>query len=283
MKHRRWLAGLAGLVLLLIVLRESREPYLWLYVDDVFRPKPAPTTLPLTQGLAARLYTDPRPHVGKVARLQKGLVLLVDGQPWIEEGFGFGLPLVEVDGQAYLSRAATVERVDAPAGPTLVKHYEMDTVDTPSGLLRRKYEPVPSIGTVTVSYTIGTQAGAPAIDVAVDLSRLEADWSRAYVMNEQGAGRFTRYEELGLVAEGDAFGHWQLTMAPRGCVVAPEDDVRFCVETEENVPRYYGRERYYQFYWIGVYALSWAGIDLEIEAPTPRLTYRIVLERQGGG
>ncbi|MGD9145924.1 MAG: hypothetical protein PVI80_10210, partial [Anaerolineae bacterium] len=116
MKLKRGLVLVAGAIMLLAVLRESREPYIWLFVDDLVHPKPAPLELGLSKGLALRLYTDTRPHTGKVARLQKGLVLVVedpesrsDGdQERIEEGFGFGLPLIEVDGQAYLSRTAKV-------------------------------------------------------------------------------------------------------------------------------------------------------------------------------
>jgi hypothetical protein len=273
MKLKRGLALLAGVLVVLLVLKESREPYLWLYVDDLLHPKPPPAMLPLSDELAVRLYADPRPHTGKVARLQKGLVLLDAGQERIEEGFGFGLPLIEVEGQAYLSRSAAVERV----GNTLVKHYQLDTQDTPSGFLRRKYEPVSPIGTVTVSYTVD----AGGIDVVVDLSSLETSWTRAYLMNEQGARFFTRYEEPGLAAEGEQFGRWQATTAQRGCIVADDRSVRFCVETEEAIPRYYGRERYNQYYWVGVYRLSWAGIDLELEAPLSRFGYRITVERMG--
>jgi hypothetical protein len=153
----------------------------------------------------------------------------------------------------------------------------MDTLDTPSGFLRRKYEPVPSIGTVTVSYTVS----AGAIDVAVNLSGLEADWSRVYLMNEQGARFFTRYEEPGLAVEGEEFGRWQPTTARRGCIVADDGSLRFCVETEGELPRYYGRERYNQYYLVGVYALSWAGIDLELEAPSSHFDYRVLLEKPG--
>jgi hypothetical protein len=282
MNLRRGLALLAGLLLLLFfVLKESREPYLWLYIDDLFRPKPPPFTLPLSNGLDVRLYADTRPHTGKVARLQKGLVLveglrepqLRDGRERIEEGFGFGLPLVEVDGQAYLSRSATVEQV----GNVLIKRYQLDTLDTPSGFLRRKYEPVFPIGTVTVTYTVS----AEHILVAADFSGLEAPWSRAYLMNEQGARFFTRYVEPGLAVEGEGFGRWQPTTARRGCVVAGDRSVQFCVETEQDVSRYFGRERYNQYYWAGVYALSWAGIDLELAPQDSRFEYRISVERLG--
>ncbi len=278
MKLRRILALLLALALLFLAVKESREPHLWLFVEDVLNRKPPPLTATLANGLELRLYADPRPHTGKVARLQKGLVLVQDGQERVEEGFGFGLPLIEVDGQAYLSRAASVEQ----RGDTLVKRYEMDTLDTPSGFLRRKYEPVPSIGTVVVSYTLTSGAGETAaeanrpgsrIHVAADFSGLTADWNQAYLMNEQGAHFFSRYEEPGLTVESEEFGKWQASQAPRGCIVARDRSVQFCVETQEPVHKYYGRERYQQFYWVGVYALSWAGIDLELQAPLDSFEY----------
>jgi hypothetical protein len=57
--------------------------------------------------------------------------------------------------------------------------------------------------------------------------------------------------------------------------------VQFCVETEDEVLRYYGRERYNQYYWVGVYALSWAGIDLELAPPAKRFEYHIRIGRPG--
>lgn len=273
MKLWRLLALLGALVLLFLVLKEVQEPYLWLFIGDLLDPKPAPQTISLSQGMAVRLYTGTRPHTGKVARLQKGLILEVDGRELVEEGFGFGLPLVEVEGHAYLSRSASVRR----EGNTLVKQYQMDTLDTPSGFLRRKYEPVPSIGTVVVSYTVRTDD----VHAMVDLSGLDADWSRVYLMNEQGARVFTRYREFGLEVEGDQFGQWQPTTARQGCIVAGDGSIEFCVETEAEVPRYYGRERYKQYYWVGVYALSWAGIDLELVPPVDRFEYHICIERLG--
>ncbi|MGC9333710.1 MAG: hypothetical protein ACP5JJ_06150 [Anaerolineae bacterium] len=275
-----WLAMLlAAMVILLMILKESREPYLWLFADDLLRPKPPPLSMPVADGLAVHLYADPRPHIGKVARLQKGLVLVVDGatpgpgggMERIEEGFGFGLPLIEFDGQVYLSRSASVEG----GGETLHKTYHMDIVDTPSGFLRRKYEPVPSIGTVSVHYR---RTGPGIIEVTADFSGLRVAWDRAYLMNEQGARFFTRYEEPGLAVEGEAFGRWQPTTARRGCIVAEDGIVRFCVETDDQMLRYYGRERYNQYYWIGIYSLSWAGIDLELAGPTAEFTYQIRLE-----
>jgi hypothetical protein len=255
-----------------LVLKEIREPHLALYLDDLLHPKPLPITLPLLDDLEVRLYADTRPHCGKVARLQKGLVLVVDGRERIEEGFGLGLPIVEAGGEAYLSRHASVSQT----ANTLVKHYAMDTLDTPSGFLRRKYEPVPSLGTVVVSYTVTSGD----ILVRADFSSLNVPWERAYLMNEQGARFFTRYEEPGLVVEGAELGIWHPTVAETGCIVAANGSVRFCVETDGPAARYYGRERYCQYYFLGFYVLSWAGIDLEIDAPHQQFEYQVTLERQ---
>jgi hypothetical protein len=267
--------ALAGLLLFWGILKESREPFLLLFVVDLITPPPEALEVDLPNKMALRLHTGTQPHIGKIARLQKGLVLAVDGRDRIEEGFGFGLPLVEVDGQAYVSRTATVKR----EGNTLVKRFLLDTLDTPSGFLRRKYEPVSAIGAVTMRYEVREET----IHVTADFAELDSSWTRAYLMNEQGARFFTTYEEQGLSVGGDRLGKWQATEAPRGCMVASDGSMRFCVETEEPGLRYFGRERYYQYYWIGRYSLSWAGIDLELEAPATRFEYEISLEQLEGG
>jgi hypothetical protein len=269
----RLVLALAGAVLGWQLVKEFVEPQLLLRVDDWLRPKAPPLEVTTSGGITLRLYQDTRPHTGKIAGLQKGLVLVVDGRERIEEGFGLGLPLVEVNGQAVLSRSASVERV----GDTLVKRYQMDTIDAPSRFLRPKYEPVSPLGTVIVSYTV-TAAG---LDVTADFSHLGAAWDRAYLLNEQGARFFTRYQEAGLSREGTDLGIWQPTTAQRGCIVADACSVKFCVETENRTQRYYGRERLKLYYWGGIRALSWAGIDLEVSPPAGRFSYRVSVERPG--
>jgi len=282
MRLWRWPVLVVGALLVsFVILKESREPYVWLFVDDWLHPKPTPITVGMSDGLAVRLYAGTQPHIGKIARLQKGLVLLVDGQEVVEEGFGFGLPFIVMDGQAFLARSGSVEQV----GNRLVKRFHMDTMDTPSGFLRRKYEPTPPLGTVTVTYTV--EAGE--IGVVADFTELEMPWDQAYMMTEQGARFFTRYEEpgksltpgggQGRAVEGEAFGRWQPTVTRQGCIVARDLSVRFCVETEAETHRYFGREMYLQYYWIGAYALSWAGNDIELKAPVDRFAYRITLQR----
>lgn len=267
----RWLWLLLGAVLAFGVLKELREPYLRLFVEDAIHVRAAPVELAIADGIVGRLYTDTRPHIGKIARLQKGMALVVDGQEWIEEGFGWGAPILEIDGRAYLARTAALSRV----GEDWVKRYILDTIDTPSGFLRQKYVPVPPIGYVEARYTVI----AGGLEIEVDLSHAGEGWQRAYLMNEQGARTFTRYEEPGLALEGAALGQWQETQAARACMVAATGTVRFCVESEPELRKYYGRERYTQFYPIGFYWLSWAGIDIETPRASDRLRYRVIVER----
>ncbi len=267
----RWLWILVGAAIAFGVLKEAREPYLRLFVEDAIYPRAAPVELAIADGIVGRLYTDTRPHIGKIARLQKGMVLVVDGQEWIEEGFGWGAPIVEIDGRAYLARTASLSQ----AGESWIKRYVLDTLDTPSGFLREKYAPVAPIGYVEARYTV-----APGkIAIEVDLAHVGAGWERAYLMNEQGARRFTRYEEPGLAVEGTELGQWQETHAARACLIAATGTVRFCVESDPELRKYYGRERYTQFYPIGLYWLSWAGVDIEAPRAIARLRYVVTVER----
>jgi len=66
----------------------------------------------------------------------------------------------------------------------------------------------------------------------------------------------------------------------RACFENADGQLGFCVEPEPPTVVYFGRERYNQYNWRGIYYLSWSGIDLELEAPQTLYRYRIVLEAQ---
>jgi hypothetical protein len=274
---RRWLAyaliTLALVLLLLIAVRERYAPRLTLHLKDLIVRSPGALDGALTDSLDLRLYTTTRPHVGKIAALQKGLVLVHEGQELIEEGYGFGLPIIEADGAAHISRHATTSLVRRGGRLTMVKAYRIDVVDRPTRPLRVKYADVAPLGTVVFSYTIRPP---DAIDVTVDFSGLEADWERAYLMNEQGARAFTRYVNPdGEALNAAEVGIWEETAAPFGCWEAPAHGIRFCVEALPGQRGFVGRERYRQYNWLGFYTLSWSGIDIAVDAPRDTYTYTI--------
>ena len=258
------------------LLAELIEPHflLWLGAKEPF------IEVPAVAGTALRLYSDTRPHVGKIAGLQKGLAWVRDGRLLIEEGYGFGCPIIEWEGMAYISRTAEIEIVEHKQGTRLIKRYAIDTVDTPIQFLRRKYRRVPSLGQVVFQYDIDPRG---VIDIEVDFSGLRVDWTQAYVMNEQGARRFIHYaDSTGRSLSGDEIGIWEPSerFIARACFESGDRRLQFCVEAQPPATVYYGRERYEQYNWRGIYYLSWAGVDIELAAPRDVYRYRVTLEAQ---
>jgi hypothetical protein len=272
------LAGLALLFALWFVVKEAIEPHWTVRLRAALLPGPPPLTLPLGEGLELRLYEDARPHVGKIARIQKGLVLAQDGRELIEEGYGFGSPIVVAGGQPYLSQTAEVTA--SVEGRQVVKQFTMDTADTWTEFLRRKYRRVEPLGSVVFTYTV---ASPGILDIAADFSGLRTPPERVYLTNEQGARSFTLYSdssgERRLFADvPDSPDKWVPVTAARSCWTSEARGLRFCVETPEGQPKYAGRERYWQWRWSGVFALSWAGVDIELDQPQDVYRYRVTVE-----
>jgi hypothetical protein len=280
--RRVWrVAGRVGISLALLLIcwklaAEVIEPHFLLWLG----PKQPFLEVPAVAGTGLRLYSDTRPHLGKVASLQKGLAWVRDGRLLIGEGYGFGCPIIEWEGQAYLSQHAEIEILEQEVGARLIKRYNIDTVDTPIQFLRRKYRRVPSLGQVVFQYDIDPRG---RIDVVVDLTGIHVPWTRAYLMNEQGARRFVHYTDVtGRSLSGDEIGIWEPSeqSIPRACFESADHQLRFCVEAQRPATVYYGRERYEQYNWRGIYVLSWAGVDIELAAPHDVYRYRVTLEVQ---
>jgi hypothetical protein len=53
--------------------------------------------------VALRVYSDARPHNWKLAKLQKGLILVHNGTESVREGTGFGLPVIMCADETYFS------------------------------------------------------------------------------------------------------------------------------------------------------------------------------------
>lgn len=268
------LLGVVSLALTWKLIAEIIEPHFLLWL----RPRSETLQVGAVGDTSLRLYRDTRPHTGKIAGLQKGLAWMKGKRLLIEEGYGFGCPIVEAGGRAYVSRSAQIQIEDQGSFTRLIKRYTMDTVDTPIQLLRRKYRAVPPLGVVVFRYDIYPHG---EIDVHVDLSGLEPGWGTAYLMNEQGANHFTQYwDTLGRRLEADQIGIWEPSAASpeRACFESRDGLLSFCVEPIDPAVVYYGRERYVQYNWRGIYYLSWSGIDLQVEGPRDTYRYRILLE-----
>jgi hypothetical protein len=258
-------------------VREAFDPGFTLYLDDLLGIAPSPVEMSLAEGVLLRAYTDTRPHTGKIDELQKGLVLVVDGAEKVEEGFGFGVPIVRYGDLTYLARHADVVQDQAGVDrQSLVKRFVVDVADHPSQPFRVKYRDVDPLGSVVVTYTVST---ARVLSVAVDLTDLAPGWDEVFVMNEQGAQAFLRYQaESGKVWDRPP-GIWEPNDDACGCWIDPEALVRFCVLTEPGRTRFIGRERYNQYHWAGIYYLAWSGIDLHLEPSDAVYRYDVSVQR----
>ena len=85
-------------------------------------------TLQLTDRLSVRIYKDCRPSCLETGALQKGLVLLLDGRELIEEGVGFGVPVVKYEDKTFFSSKADVSIQETGSDYTLTKVFTLDTV-----------------------------------------------------------------------------------------------------------------------------------------------------------
>lgn len=256
------------------IAKEIVEPHWALRLGALLRPGEPPHELPLADGLTLRVYSDTRPHVGKIASLQKGLVLVHHGRELIEEGYGFGVPIVIYQGRSYVSRHAAVAVM--PEERRIVKRFTIDVEDTWTELFRRKYRPVPPLGSIVFTYTVSAPG---ALDIAVDFSGLAIRPELVYLPNEQGARYFTLYTDSdGTSRDFEDFAdQWIPTQATVTCFTSRTRQVRFCTETEPGQAKYVGRERYNQYRWTGIFWLSWAGTDIELAQPAGIYRYRVTV------
>jgi len=208
----------------------------------------APLNVQISDRVLFRLYQDSRPCSLEVAPLQKGLVLVYDGAELIEEGVGFGVPVVKYRHKTYFSSSAYCSMDENESGFIVTKLYVLDTISRKSvgrssyvndrfyRFLHKLFEKAylgsnrfsPFFGKVMeLRQMLGVQTkfirvepkGAIAvkfsiqptsIEVQVDLSGLDkVGCEEILVLNEQGATFFREYADSeGLNLCDSKIGAW---------------------------------------------------------------------------
>jgi len=257
-------------------------------------------TIPLSSCLSLRIYDDSKPRVGKVADLQKGLILLFKKAELVGEGLGFGVPIVKSVNETYFSGSSRLQ-VAREGGVFLVrKEFILDRVErnefasirlenkrvrailrfigdvyqnhrrlqllTPKTLAHKasykaKFLKVDPIGSVCVDYTIdGTN-----VHVKTDFSSLPIDQlERLFMLNEQAGTCFRRYSDSdGLELFDDNIGAWLPIRADSSFLTDDQRQVGFRLQRVDKTVLRLGREYLKD-------SLNWAGLDYEL-GPKDRL------------
>jgi len=261
--------------------------------------------------LLFRLYPDSRPCSLEVAPLQKGLVLVCDGEELIEEGVGFGVPVVKYRNKTYFSSSAYCSMAENESGLVATKLYVLDTISRKSigrsffvndgfyRFLHRLFEKA-YLGSEQFSSffakvmelrkTLGIQTkfirvepkGAIAvkfsiqpnfIEVQVDFSGLDkVGCEEILVLNEQGASFFREYSDSeGLYLCGSKIGAWNEVEAKDASLSCAKGSLMFGVEKQQGSLLFRGWEKT-----RGRFA--WAGLSYSLSPQLLLFRYTIRLK-----
>lgn len=266
-----------------------------------------PYTVGLTAALSVRLYPDSRPNHLETSPLHKGLVLLRNGKELIEEGVGFGVPVVKYSDKTFFPGQASVHFND---GCTFTKVYVLNMVsvkklgaagyidDRLYSTLRRNFEKlylqkkfkavfnkvmevrdalkvttefqaVKPRGTVAVTYSCQTNS----VNIKADFSDLSLDGCRELLMlNEQGSSYFQKYTDSnGNTLIGATIGAWDKADAEFASLQNTCGSLRFGVSKRPGAVLYRGFERTRKRF-------SWAGLSYSVKPGIKNFEYLIDLE-----
>jgi hypothetical protein len=256
-----------------------------------------PITVPVKDKLSVRLYEDSRPHFMETAPLHKGLVLMFDSLEIVEEGMGFGVPVVKYKDKTYFSSFAKTETQEVQSIYNIKKTYVMNTIskkkfwrstyidDDVYSIARKTFAKLylkhknasPIFNNVMMlrniakiktefqkvkpkgTVTVNFEIQLGTINVFVDFSDLNlTDCEEILVLNEQGSNIFDKYfDSGGLKLAGPKIGGWDQVTADQAFMVSSANQISFCLKKNKKAKLFRGWENTRQRF-------SWAGLNYSL-------------------
>ncbi|MGA2680656.1 MAG: hypothetical protein ABSF44_02530 [Candidatus Bathyarchaeia archaeon] len=269
-----------------------------------------PVTAQLTKQLSVRLYEDCSPHCMETASIQKGIVLMLDGEELIEEGLGFGVPVVKYRDKTYFSSSAEISIMETPSVCKLSKRYVMDAISRKKfgqttyiddgfySSIRKTFEKaylakksmspffnaimelrqMAKVRTEFIkvkdrgSVTLNYEIYPTYINVNVDFSALsKEECAEILVLNEQGAAIFEKYVDAsGLKLHGRKIGAWDAVVANFASLFNFNGELSFSLQKIPEAALFRGWERTRNRF-------SWAGLSYSVSPSHGTLNYTIGL------
>jgi hypothetical protein len=263
-------------------------------------------TFSLSDTLSLRIYSSTKPCNLKIADLQKGLLLIINGEEAIGEGAGFGLPVLVYSDETYFSGTSNVyARQMQSRSVVIVKEFIIDRVArntlgnvtlencaarsfieylsdlyqkhrrfrllslkrlTGRMNIGKAFPPAPSRGKVTVTYTLSKLC----THVRSDFKEVKKDrLQKIFLLNEQGSRFFRRYtDSSGTELRDEKIGAWDGTDGEWACLHDRRGEVGFRLWRMQNSVLRRGRE-----FLEG--SLDWVGLDYEISPRSLTFEYPI--------
>lgn len=268
-----------------------------------------PISLRLLPGISLAI---PGPHSDcyPTSRIQKGLVLLCEGQDLSEEGVGFGVPVFKIGGEAVFpgsgawkteikedSIIVEVEYTVNLAGRMAVgdRRINCRTFYRAREWLASQYQMHPRLRKgILYGAELSRRAMSmkdafvevPAVGYVKTVYSIMDDSVRVgmdirgvheghemVVMNEQGASHFDSYRDSGgLFLEGDAIGSWDEVFSDWASFIDSKNGLYFAFTRVEGAKMMRGRE-------ILSDRLAWAGLAYVLSPGARRFSYTIQLGR----
>jgi hypothetical protein len=269
-----------------------------------------PFIVQIDRRLSARLYPDCRPSCLETAPLQKGLVLLLDGEEVIGEGVGFGVPVVKYKDKTYFSSSAKSWFLKDKNQFTLVKSFSLDTIsrkrvgkgsyvnDKLYHFLHRAFElaylnhvglAMASNKVMEMRKTLGIETefvkvkprgtvtvnysfSPDEIKIAMEFSLLElAQCKEILILNEQDSTFFRRYaDSAGLLLFDRQIGAWTKIVANEASFADSEQTLKFVMKNKPSTPLFRGWEKTKDRF-------CWAGLAYSLTPVISTFQYSIKL------
>jgi hypothetical protein len=267
-------------------------------------------TLQLSDRLSVRLYRDCRPSCLETGALQKGLVLFLDGRELIEEGVGFGVPIVRYEDKTFFSSIADVSIQKTGSTYMLTKVFTLDTVSLKKfgratyiddGLyspLRKTFQSLylkhkklnplfnkamelRDLANIKTEFIAVKPRGTVTMNYNCqpNVINIKADFSKVtlkkcvevLVLNEQGSSVFQRYvDSSGLDLLGRKIGAWEKVSADQASLQSVKGLVSFTLQNVGGVSLLRGWERTKKRF-------SWAGLSYSMRPNNSVFDYSIKL------
>jgi hypothetical protein len=262
-------------------------------------------SVPVSDSLALRIYSDTRPHNGKIADLQKGLILIREDTETIGEGTGFGFPVLICSDETYFSEKATVFK-SPHKNPTIIhKEFLMDKIArnqfrnikmenhrlrTTLRYIAGLYQRHRSLRNLTLkdlylklgiqsNFVKATPAGRIIVTFRINrrIVHVKADFNhltkknlqKIFMLNEQGARFFRKYADPnGIELIDKQIGAWDTIETEWASLTDMQGVFGFRLRKLESSVLRRGQE------FLGD-SLDWVGLDYEVNPKKAAFEYDI--------